>query len=376
MINFVSNLPRNLRSGGFSGLNAAAFAAIRKMEDVNYAGPIDPPVLLSQKVRSKLLRMAGSRGDFFYFSQQRLEAIADAVRARCRPEARFDFFHGFTPWVLTRPPRPYIAWSDCSFSDYIDVYHRREQFRHEDLERIEHAEAAWLKNACGVFFTSDWAAQRAVRRYVLDASRVGVVGIFGEIAVPARDAYAGAKEFAFISTNFEAKGGPVVLAALREVRKRHPDASLVVVGDQPRAITSEPGVQFTGFLRKEFPDENRRLQYILGRARALVHPTKSDIAPLLIVEAGYFGCPVISSKRFAIPELVDDRRTGLLLDDPSQVNAVVGAMSWMLEHEDEYQRMREAVWDKAHQQHAKQQFEERLIARVRDAASGMAITAP
>jgi glycosyltransferase involved in cell wall biosynthesis len=90
-----------------------------------------------------------------------------------------------------------------------------------------------------------------------------------------------------------------------------------------------------------------------------VHPTKSDVAPLLIVEAGYFGCPVISFRRFAIPELVDHERTGLLLDDPSQP-ALVSAMCRMLEDGNGYKQMRAAAWAKAHEQHSKLRFEERL----------------
>lgn len=298
---------------------------------------------------------------FFFFSPGRLKAIADVVHARCHTDARLDFFHGFTPWIATRPERPYIAWSDCTFRDYVNIFHRREQFRSDNLEQIEQAEAAWLRNASRVLLTSQWAAERAVRDYALDASRVGSVGIFGEIDMPARDTYAGRKEFAFVSTNFEAKGGRIVLAAFREVRKRHPDAGLIIVGDRPPNTAPGGGVAFTGFLRKEIPDEYRRFQQILGGARALVNATRNDICPLLLVEAGYVGCPVISTCKFAIPEVIDDGRTGLLLDDPSQPGAVAGAMNWMLEHENEYQQMRAAAWAKARGHHSREQFEGRLL---------------
>jgi glycosyltransferase involved in cell wall biosynthesis len=368
MINFVSNLPRNLRSGGFSALNTAAFGALNKLCFVHYAGPINPAVILWQKALSKVLRLAGSRGDFVFFSQRRLGAIAREVHAQCVAEAQLDFFHGITPWALTQPLRPYVALSDCTFRDYVEIFHRREHFRHDDLERIEQAEAAWLKNARRVLFTSDWATERAVSYYMLDASRVSSVGIFGELDLPPRDAYAGGKEFAFVATNFEAKGGRTVLAAFRELRKRHPDAGLIVVGRQPSDVVAEPGVNFAGFLRKEIPDEYGLYQQILSRVRAIVHPTRSDIAPLVIIEAGNVGCPAISSRRFAIPELIDDGRTGFLLDNSSQVSAVVSAMSWMLEHENEYQQMRKAAWAKARGQHSKEQFEERLLASLREEA--------
>ena len=356
-------------------MNAAAFAALRKQHVVHYAGPINPPAFLTQRMLSKLLRVAGSRGDFFFFSQRRLEAIAREVHAKCLAEARLDFFHGFTPWILTRPRRPYVAWSDCTFLDYIDIFHNRDQFRHEDLERIEEAEAAWLRNARSVLFTSDWAAGRAVSCYGLDADRVASVGIFGEVEMPDRDAYAGGKEFAFISTNFEAKGGRIVLAAFRELKTRHPDASLIVVGDKPPNAATEPGVKFVGFLRKELPDECARFQQILSRARALVNATRSDTASVMLIEAGYHGCPVISSRMFATPELVDNSRTGLLLDAPSQVTAVAAAMNWMLEHEDEYLRMRAAAWAKTREQHSKPRFEKQLLSFVCDAATDKELSA-
>jgi len=125
-------------------------------------------------------------------------------------------------------------------------------------------------------------------------------------------------------------------------------------------------VEFTGFLRKENPLEYARYRQIIGNARAIVHPTMSDIAPLLLVEAAYFGCPVISSRKFAIPELVEDGRTGFLLDDSSQVSAVADAMCRMLENEDEYRRMRAAAWSRSREKNSRQGFEDRLLAAVRE----------
>ena len=345
-------------------MNVAAFSAIKKIEAVHYVGPINPRAISWQKAVSKLRRLAGSQGSFFFFSEARLRKIADEVRSRLRPDAQLDFFHGFTPWILTRPQHPYIAWSDCTFRDYIDIFHRRDHFSPEDLDRIEQAEASWLKNAQRVLFTSEWAVERAVRSYRLDASRVASVGIFGEMEMPARDCYAQRKEFAFISTNFEAKGGLVVLAAFREVKKLHFDASLVIVGDRPSGDVSDPGVSFAGFLRKEVPEDYQRFREILAGARAVVSATSSDICPLLFVEAGYFGCPVISTRKFAIPEIVDDRSTGLLLDDSKNPGVLAGAMSQLLEASDDYQRMREAAWAKSRGQYSRERFEERLCSRV------------
>jgi glycosyltransferase involved in cell wall biosynthesis len=92
---------------------------------------------------------------------------------------------------------------------------------------------------------------------------------------------------------------------------------------------------------------------------------------LLLIEAGYFGCPVISSRMFAIPELVDDMRSGILLDNPYSVDAVTNAMSWMIENEDRYQEMRRAAWTISRERHSRARFENRMMACVREIAEGV-----
>lgn len=354
-------------------MNATAFSAISAVEATRYVGPINPPINSWQKVLSKCYRLAGGQGCFFFFSDRRLKSIADEFRTKYHPDARLDFFHGFTPWIMTRPEHPYIAWSDCIFHDYVDIFCGRQHFEARDLERIESAEANWLKRAHRVLFTSEWAAKRAVEHYRLNDSQVQSVGIFGNIEIPIQDAYGGSQDFVFVSTNFNAKGGFTVLSAFREVRKRHSGATLTIIGDRPSHLPGEPGTKFTGVLRKEVHRERQLLQDILAHARALVHPTKSDIAPLLIVEAGYVGCPVISTRGYAIPELVDHLRTGLLLDAASQVTTVAEAMCWMLEHKEEYLRMRLAAWQKAHGSGSRREFEQRLLASINEntAAEGV-----
>jgi len=346
-------------------MNVAALSAIEQVQSVNYVGPIDPRPNLDEKIVSKAMRTAGLPGAFFMFSQRRLEAIANEVGARSEAGAELDFFHGFTPWILTRPSHPYVAWSDCSFADYIDIYHERRRFAPADLDRIEDAEAAWLNRAERVMFTSEWAAARAAARYGLTPSRVGCVGIFGEVDAPEIDDFNGGKTFAFVSTNFSAKGGPIVLAAFRALRVRHPDARLTVVGDGATQLAAEPGVTFEGFLHKEDPGQYARLRQILTTAVALVHPTRSDVSPLMVVEAAYFGCPAISSRKFAIPELIDDGLTGILLEDPTDSDALAKAMGWMLENEGAYRRMRKAAAKKSRTELSKPAFDVRLQGQLR-----------
>ena len=368
MINFVSNLPQHLLSGGFSALNATACAAIARRHSIHYVGPIDPPVAPWGKALSKARRLAGLGGDFATFSERRLATIAHEVERLARPDAQLDVFHGLTPWVATRPRRPYVGWSDCTFADYVDIYHDRARFSAEDLARIEAAEGRWLRSARRVLFTSDWAMRRAIAQHRLAADRVDCLGVFGAIEPPDRDAFAGGQTFAFVCSDFNAKGGPVVLAALRLLRDTHPDATVTLVGHAPRHIAGQPGLTCAGYLRKEVPDEYRRYREILGGAVAVVHPTVSDIAPLVLVEAALFGCPAIASRAFAIPELVTDGEAGWLLDNPTDPREVAAAMRRLLDNPD-YGRFRHNAWRRARSDHGKDRFEAQLLASVDQALS-------
>jgi glycosyltransferase involved in cell wall biosynthesis len=353
-----------LRTGGFSAVGAATHNALSTRHEIAYVGPVNPPPINWQKALSKARRLSGLGGAFFTYSERRLSQIATQVAERADPRARLDYFHGFAPWVLTRPPRPYVAWSDCTFRDYIDIFHDRRQFQPADLARIEAAEGQWLRGARRVLFSSEWARGRAIALYGLDPGRVVSLGIYGALEAPEDDAFESPGRFVFISTNFAAKGGPVVVEALRQLRETHPDAQLTIVGAAPPQRIDDASIRSVGFLRKEEPDEHRRYRELLATATAIVHPTRGDVSPLVLIEAALFGCPAISSRAFAIPELVDDGVSGLLVDDPTDPVAVAGAMRRLLEHPDEHLAMRAAAWRRARDVHSLAAFGARLLAEV------------
>src|SRR5208282_4322608 len=93
MINFISNLPRDLRSGGFSAMNVAALEALVAACPVQYVGPVNPPPFLAQKLVSKTQQWLGQGRDFFFYSAARLKAVASEVERRCDNSAALDFFH-------------------------------------------------------------------------------------------------------------------------------------------------------------------------------------------------------------------------------------------------------------------------------------------
>ena len=331
-INFISNIDPSEISGGISGMNGAAYAALSEVADVRYVGPINPPASRLAGCLSKIRRRLGMAGGFYFFDEARLLDIAGQVARQWDSSANFDFYMGFTPWILCSRPRPYVAWNDCSFIDYLKIYHNPNDFSTVQRNWLRQTEAAWMADATKVLFSSQWALERTAVDYQLPAERVQSVGIFGGMEAPESDSWNGSKDFYFISTNYLQKNGHLCRLAMDKVWKTHPDSRLRIIGSPPPACELVPGrVTYEGSYNKSNAADLAAFRRHLARAFALIHPTDADITPLTVIEAAYFGCPAISVDDFALREVTSPSNHHMLLGRPLTASSLGNAMIALLE---------------------------------------------
>ena len=125
-IDFVTSESLEERSGGWSGMNYNLFLNLKEYFRVNYIGPVKPGTSIFKKVVSKLLRHLHLKGNFYFFSEKRLEKINKIVENAVSTETDIVFFHGSTPWIKINTGLPYYAYLDASFHTFLHPYqHRR-----------------------------------------------------------------------------------------------------------------------------------------------------------------------------------------------------------------------------------------------------------
>jgi glycosyltransferase involved in cell wall biosynthesis len=340
VLNYVSECAQVGASGGWDGISVGLATELAAKFRLQYVGPIrvgfDHPTRLISKVR----RIIGARGAFSAYSDRRLAAFAREVDAQAAPDADADFFHGATPWVRCTPPRPYFAYIDASFHTYLRHYHEPDDWLGGDLARIFQLEKNWLAKAERVFVSSDWATKELRKAYRFEGHNLESVGVGGRMPVPSADGYRGGKNFLAVMTDFQRKGGPVCLEAFRRVRQQCPDATLTFVGRAPADVAFHPEVSYAGFLRKDVPEQYGRLIELFSSAFALVLPSRAETSPILLAEAGCFGCPAIAPARFGIPEMVIDGRTGILLQGEPDAANVAASMLRLCRAGEGYLQMR------------------------------------
>lgn len=123
--------------------------------------------------------------------------------------------------------------------------------------------------------------------------------------------------FLFLGRNPKRKGGDIVLGAFQRLRETLPSARLLYVSDVlPEAID---GVEAMPLVPPA------QVAALYARADVFVSPTHAEGFGFTNAEAQGFGLPVISTRLGAIPEVVADGTTGILVDR-SDGDGVLSAM--------------------------------------------------
>jgi starch synthase len=171
-----------------------------------------------------------------------------------------------------------------------------------NVKRRAAYEKGVFDSARRIFTFSDWSAKLISANYDVRPDRVEVVGAGANLD---SGLLAGERDYAaqhalFIGVDFERKGGPDVLAAFAQVRRRLPSARLTIVG---RVAAGElaPGVTSLGLVRGA-----GALSAIIRSASLFVMPSVWEPFGIVFLEAMAAGVPCIGSDAFAMPEIIGE----------------------------------------------------------------------
>lgn len=332
----IAAVPKNERSGGISsrffGVNSGLSKIVRT--DVLYV--VMPPRNFRERANG-LLRKVGIKTSYEFFSNRRLDSVSTQVESYVNDqESRPDLllFVGITHFVHCNPEIPYLIYQDCSFQSYFETYNRAviNHFRAESISSLVCREVVFAKKAKTLMFTSEWAKVEACKQG-FSPKNLAVVPAAGEYSFNRTESVVNRFELLFVSTNFEGKGGFIVLEAFRILKKQFPEIQLTVVGQHP--VINEAGVNGVGFLDKNIPSQERAISEIYSRCGLLLLPSKSDTTSILIKELRQYGCPVICSDWSALPEQIEEGVSGFVWPIESGVIGFVNRVSMVLKMSNE-----------------------------------------
>jgi glycosyltransferase involved in cell wall biosynthesis len=172
-----------------------------------------------------------------------------------------------------------------------------------------------------------WARDSLVTDYGIHPGKVRVIPPGVDLAAwrPGGGAH-GARRPArllFVGGDFERKGGSVLLRAFRDGLSGRCELDVVT---NHEAVPGGEGVRVHRGLAPNSPE----LRALFRDSDLFVLPTLGDCTPLVLIEAMASGLAVVATDTGAIPELVLDGVTGVLIP-PRDPNALAGAVLSLLD---------------------------------------------
>jgi glycogen synthase len=191
----------------------------------------------------------------------------------------------WTGWATFLSDRARDAWFEC--------------------ERLAYTRAKHIFSMSQVVKTS------LIQDYEIPQHKITVVGSSGDFQEP----YAGEKTFGsqqilFNGSDFERKGGDMVLTAFRQVKQALPQAKLVIIGK--KLPLEEAGIVNPGHIASRSEIRNLFLDTDL-----VVAPAYCDPFPTFLMEAMNYGIPCIVSAQDGMPEIVDHTLNGIVIKHPT-----------------------------------------------------------
>jgi glycosyltransferase involved in cell wall biosynthesis len=300
---------------------AIAQAMTRAHFDVKYIGDLSEDDLLLNKVRQAWYKCRGQRHDR-HREPGVAKAFARQVAARLASEdVDLILSPGSIPIAYLDTALPMACWTDTTFAGVLDYYPEFSNISARTIRNAHAMEHRALHRCELVMFTSQWAADTAIRAYGVDPRKVHVVS-FGPSGFPkvsaadvvqAIDARPSDRiDLLFAGVNWDRKGGDIAVAAAKAMNAAGINTTLHVVGCIPDRQLP-PFVTVHGFISRRTEEGQRRMADLYSKSHFLILPTRAECVANVFPEACHFGLPMLASDTGGVRTAVLDGENGFVL---------------------------------------------------------------
>jgi alpha-maltose-1-phosphate synthase len=246
----------------------------------------------------------------------------------------------------------------------------------KEIAQIAERESGVYRRADKIFAMSRFVAESFVSQFHVDPKKVLAVHGGPNLSLENQDGSGPQREVhpptvLFVGRAFERKGGPLLLKAFAKVLATLPGARLTVIGPElpPEGLPHEleGSVDWVGFLDKDSPGDKARLEAAYRSATVFCLPTRFEPFGVVFLEAMMFGLPCIGPRAWAVPEIIDHGRTGLLFT-PNSAPSLAEELLKVLGQPDLARRMGDAGRKRVSDGFTWSHVVERMLAEMKELA--------
>ncbi len=239
---------------------------------------------------------------------------------------------------------PTMGKNPIKYSCYIDATSKmteKEYPQWGEMYRSKTDKSNWMNlqsvlllRAYRVFTMSEHTRNSVIQDFHVHPDNVATVSAGPNLAsLPTFEKNVSNRLILFVGGDFNRKGGKTLVRGFKEVKKTIRDAELVIVGSSPKI--SGPGITVKGFVSKE------ELDYLYRNASIFVMPSIFEPFGHVFLEAMAYKTPCIGSREDAMPEIIEDGRSGFTIPRQDHMK-LAEKIRYLLEDENTLRNMGEA----------------------------------
>jgi glycosyltransferase involved in cell wall biosynthesis len=244
---------------------------------------------------------------------------------------------------------PLVVWTDGTFIRLRGFYPDYQNLCAATLRAGEWIDRTVFQRCRLAVFSSDWAAESALRHYHLNPEKVHVIpfganlecsrtlaDIEGLIAArpesPCR--------LLFVGRIWERKGGDLAMAVASRLNAMGLPTELTLVGSRPpHAQALPPYIKEAGFLDKSTAEGRAKLERLFGESHFLLLPTRAEAYGIVFCEAASFGLPSMATAVGGVPSIIREGLNGHTFPPSAGPDEYAGQIERLMRRYHEYRRL-------------------------------------
>lgn len=357
---FVTEGDASTPSGSGSGTPYSVIQAFREMGTTVHT--VDAELYGARKLTAALQSWSRSRpvwraryrlGNSAFASRSRVAQLAVRRLLRQHPEAVvMQYGAGCQPMPDDVTPL-YLYCDNFTKHTLANGFSNAAQLTASEYAVAIANEGRVYSRATHVFTMSEYIRNQFVLQCGLPASKLSPVYAGYPITDESRKRQAevpSRPRVVFVGRDWDSKGGASLFRVFLRLRESHPTLSLAIVGPKSRPSETEnlAGVDFFGYLDKADPAQRQQLADVYASATIFALPTLYDSFGIAVLEAMSHRLPIILTNIGALPEIVLDGETGVLIP-PGDDAALEAALQVLLSDSQRAKQMGEAGYERATQ---------------------------
>lgn len=323
-VTYVTNFP-SIDIKHWSGTVHFQATSLAKYANVDYITDLHEDWTFSLKVKNRLYgRNKIYRADR---SPEFGKNYAKQILPQLNPAADILFSHSTTLMSYLKTDKHKVIYTDATFASMINYYNYFSNLSDQYIKEGTRMEQLSLDTSSLAIYSSQWAADSAIRDYNTDPDKVKIVPFGANIstqklsfddvkeAVKRRDE--NVCKILFLGVEWFRKGGDITVEAVKYLNEElHQPAELHIVGIDDLAIENlPPYIVNHGRISKATPEGMKRIEDLILQSHFLFTPSRADCTPIVFSEAMSYGVPCVSAATGGIPSIVNDTNGIILSPD-------------------------------------------------------------